>query len=108
QDEDQNGKDDYVRPAGGYELSAERFDEPDHDAPDHGARDAADAPENRRGEGLEAGGVTDHIPREVVIEAEDQAGAAGQGRAEEERDHDHGIDLDAHHAGRFLILGRRL
>src|SRR5204862_6415037 len=83
QDKDQDGKDDHIGPAGRYELSAEGFDEPDGNAPDHGARDAADAAEDRRGEGPEAGGVTDNVAREVVIEAEDQARGAGQGRAEE-------------------------
>ena len=89
-------------------LAAERFDQPDQHAAQHRARDVADAAEHRRGEGAQPGGVADDEARVVVVEAEDQPGRAGERRAEEEGDDDDPVDIDAHHARRFLILRGRL
>ena len=89
-------------------MAAERFDEADENAAEHGARDVADAAEDRRGEGAQARGVADDEAGVVVIEAEDEPGRAGQRRAEEESGDDDAVDVDAHHARRLLVLRRRL
>ena len=62
-------------------LAAERFDEADHHAAEHGARDVADAAEHRGGEGPQARRVADQVARIVVIEPEDQTGRSSQRRA---------------------------
>ena len=84
------------------------FDQPDQHAAQHGARNVADAAEHRRGEGSKAGGIADDEARIIVVEPEDKPGGAGQRRAEEEGDEHDPVDIDAHHARRFLVLGGRL
>src|ERR1700704_5742283 len=74
QDENQDREDDDVGPADRDELAAQRLDEPDQDAAEHGARDVADPAEHRRGERPQARRVADDEAGIVVIEAEDQAG----------------------------------
>ena len=64
------------------------LDQPDDEAADHRAGDAADAAQHRRGEGPQPGRVADDEAGVVVVEAEDQRRRAGQRRAEEKRGHD--------------------
>ena len=83
------------------------LDQPDQDAADHGARHVADPAQHRGGEGPQAGGVADDEARIVVVEAEDQAGRAGERRAEKEGDDDDPVDVDPHHARRLRVLRGR-
>src|SRR5882757_1540406 len=76
QDENQDREDDDIGPADREELAAQRLDEPDQDAAEHGARDVADPAEHRRGERPQARRVADDEAGIVVIETEDQAGGA--------------------------------
>ena len=104
---DQDREDDDVRPLDAEELSAERLDEPDDQRAGHGARDVADPPENRGGEGAEPGLVADVERGEAVVEAEEEAPRPGQRRAQEEREDDHPVDVHAHHLRRVHVLGGR-
>ena len=83
------------------------LDQPDHEAADHRAADAADAAQHRRGERPQAGSVADDEAGEIVVEAKDQCRRTRQRRAEEKRGHDHPVDLDAHHSRRLGVLSGR-
>src|SRR6185437_7299237 len=82
QHQDQDREDDDVGPADGHELSAHAFDESDQDAADHRADDVADAAEHRGGKGAEPRRIADDEAGEVVVEAEDEAGGAGESGTE--------------------------
>src|SRR5258708_13852718 len=108
QHQHQDREDDHVGPAHLEVLAAERFNEPDQDAAQHGAGDVADPAQHRRREGSEACRIADDEAGVVVVETEDHAGGARERGAQEERRHDHAVDIDAHHAGGLLILRGRL
>src|ERR1041385_2214243 len=67
QHQDKDRKDDGVGPAHFEEMAAEALDEPDQNAADHRAGDAADAAEHGRRERPEAGRIADDEAGEVVI-----------------------------------------
>src|SRR6202048_3137772 len=67
QDENQDREDDDVGPADRDELAAQRLDQSDQDAAEHGARDVADPAEHRRGERPQARRVADDEAGIVVI-----------------------------------------
>src|SRR5579871_1019970 len=66
ENKDEDREDDDIGPACRNELAAQGLDEPDDDAAQHGARNAADAAQNRRREGPEACRVADDVAGEVV------------------------------------------
>src|SRR6516162_169590 len=59
EDENQDRENDYVGPAHRNQLTAEALDQPDDEAADHRAGDAADAAEHGRREGPQAGRIAD-------------------------------------------------
>src|ERR1700733_3335143 len=85
QHEHQDRENDDVDPPHLENLAAQRLDQADQDAADHGPGDAADAAEHGGGEGSKAGAVADDEARVVVIEAENERRRTGQRRAEKKR-----------------------
>src|SRR5665213_3806535 len=67
QHQHQDREDDDVDPAHLENLTAQRLDQADQDAADHGPGDTADAAQHGRGESPEAGAVVDDEARVVVI-----------------------------------------
>ena len=81
----------------------ERLGQPDHEPADDGARQVADAADDRGRERLQAG-VEAHVrPDLLVDETVEDAGRAGERRADEERRGDHAVHVDAHHLRRLAV-----
>ena len=78
EDQDEDRKDDHVGPSNCDELPAQGLDQPDEDAAQHRAGDAANAAWDRRGKGPQARAIANEKARVVVVESEDQRRGAGQ------------------------------
>src|SRR5712692_8131466 len=111
EDQDREGEDVLVLGAEGPTRQQgevggrERLEQTQHEPAEHGPRDVPDAPEHGRGEGLEPRDEARVRVDEAVLDAEEHARPATHGPADQEGQRDHAIDVDAHEAGRGLVLG---
>src|SRR5262249_26619845 len=83
----------------------EGLQEPEHDAAQHSAGNVADATEHGRREGLQARNEARVGVDEAVLHSEQHAGGTTHCATDQERQRDDPVDVDAHEAGRRLILG---
>src|SRR5215216_4432563 len=103
--QDQHGEDDDRRPPDAYVLVGHGPDDPDQEPPDHRPGEVADAPEDRRREGVEPLLETHVEDRDAVEEAVHHARGPGQDASQEEGDGDRAVHVDPDHRRRLLVLG---
>src|SRR5215211_1093152 len=105
QHQDQHGEDHDRRPLDAYVLVGHGPDDPDQEPPDHRPGEVADAPEDRRREGVEPLLETHVEDRDAVEEAVHHARGPGQDASQEEGDGDRAVHVDPDHRRRLLVLG---
>src|SRR5215208_3346657 len=100
----QYGEDHDRRPLDAYVLVGHRPDDPDQEPPDHRSGEVADAPEDRRGEGVESLLETHIEDRDAVEEAVHHARGSSQDARQEKCDRDRAVHIDPDHRRRLLVL----
>src|SRR5712692_5386875 len=85
----------------------EGLEQSEHEPAQHGARDIADAAQDGRRERLEPRDEPRVRIDQTVLYAEQHARRAPHAPADEEGERDDAVDVDAHEAGRRLILRHR-
>src|SRR5215212_9164303 len=103
--QNQHGEDHDRRPLDAYVLVGHGPDDPDQEPPDHRPGEVADAPEDRRREGVEPLLETHVEDRDAVEEAVHHARGPGQDASQEESDGDRPVHVDPDHRRRLLVLG---
>src|SRR5690606_32819308 len=87
------------------DVGAEGLGHAQHQAAEHGARDAADAAEHGGGERLDAGEEADVRVDHAVLHAQQHRGHGGQGGADDEGQGDDVVGIDAQQVGHLQVLG---